>query len=354
MQCFDECSGEVQMSFNHVPVESNATNIDWKEFVRKYQSPDIRSSIWQIANSVIPYFVTWYLMYRSLSVSYWLTLFLALPAAGLMMRIFIIMHDCGHGSFFKSARANHLVGTICGILTQTPYFQWTREHAIHHASSGDLGRRGVGDVTTLTVKEYLALSLRRRALYRVYRNPLLMLLIGPQYLFLWTHRLIGKHSGRRERNNVYLTNAVLFTIWAGLCLALGVKTFLLIWIPINVIAGAAGVWLFYIQHQYETTYWQQAPNWNYSTAAILGSSYYKLPKILQWFSGNIGFHHVHHLSPRIPNYKLERCHKEMPLLEQVTVIRFWESMKSASLKLWDEEQQRLVGFSHLRSLQSER
>jgi omega-6 fatty acid desaturase (delta-12 desaturase) len=181
-----------------------------------------------------------------------------------------------------------------------------------------------------------------------------MLLLGPQYLFLWTYRFVSKHSGHRERNNVYLTNAALFAIWAALCLAIGVKTFLLIWIPINVIAGATGVWLFYIQHQYETTYWQQQPNWDYATAAILGSSYYKLPKILQWFSGNIGFHHIHHLSPKIPNYKLERCHKEVPLFKQVTVIRFWESLKSASLKLWDEEQQRLVGFSHLRSLQSER
>lgn len=342
------------MKFNHVPVKTTVTKIDWQEFVKKYQSPDIRCSIWQIANSVIPYFVLWYLMYRSLSVSYWLTLLLALPAAGSMMRIFIILHDCGHSSFFKSARANHVVGTICGILTQTPYFQWTREHAIHNASSGDLERRGVGDVTTLTVREYLTLSLWGRVQYRLYRNPLVMLLLGPLYLFLWNYRLIGKHSGRRERNNVYLTNTTLFAIWAGLCLTVGVKTFLLIWMPINMIAGATGVWLFYIQHQYENTYWQNAPNWDYATAAIHGSSYYKLPKILQWFSGNIGFHHIHHLSPKIPNYKLERCHEEMPLLKQVTVIRFWESLKLASLKLWDEEQQRLVSFSHLKSMQSER
>jgi omega-6 fatty acid desaturase (delta-12 desaturase) len=354
MQSFDKFLGEAQMKFTPVLVESSATKTDWRELVKKYQSPDIRRSIWQIANSVIPYFVMWYLMYRSLSVSYWLTLLLGLPAAGLMMRIFIILHDCGHGSFFKSARANHVVGTICGILAQTPYFQWTREHAIHHASSGDLGRRGVGDVTTLTVKEYLALPLWGRVQYRFYRNLLVMLLIGPHYLFLWTHRFVGKHSGRRERNNVYLTNATLFTIWTSLCLTIGVKPFLLILIPINVIAGATGVWLFYIQHQYETTYWQHPPNWDYATAAILGSSYYKLPKILQWFSGNIGFHHIHHLSPKIPNYKLERCHEEMPVFKQITVIRFWESLKSASLKLWDEEQQRLVGFSHLRSLQSER
>ena len=337
------------MKFKSILNESPATKTDLQEYVKKYQPPDIRRSIWQIANSVIPYFVVWYLMYSSLSVSYWLTLLLALLASGLTMRIFIILHDCGHGSFFKSASANHVVGTICGILTQTPYFQWTRVHAIHHSSSGDLGRRGVGDVTTLTVKEYLALSFWERAQYRFYRNMLVMLLIGPNYLFIWTHRFVGKHSGRRERNNVYLTNAALFTIWAILCLTVGVKAFLLIMIPINVIAGAAGVWLFYIQHQFENTYWQQPANWDYATAAILGSSYYKLPKVLQWFSGNIGFHHIHHLSPKIPNYRLERCHNEMLLFKQVTVMRFWESLKSASLKLWDEEQQRLVGFRHLRS-----
>jgi acyl-lipid omega-6 desaturase (Delta-12 desaturase) len=256
------------MKFNSVLAESTATKTDWQEFVKKYQSPDIRRSIWQIANSVIPYFVMWYLMYCSLSVSYWLTLLLALPAAGLMMRIFIILHDCGHGSFFTSPRANHVVGTICGILTQTPYFQWTREHAIHHASSGDLGRRGVGDVTTLTVREYLALSLWERVQYRFYRNPLVMLLIGPLYLFLWTHRFVGKHSGRRERNNIYLTNAALFTIWASLCLTVGVKSFMLIWLPIHVMSGAAGVWLFYIQHQYETTYWQRPPNWDYGVPSV--------------------------------------------------------------------------------------
>jgi omega-6 fatty acid desaturase (delta-12 desaturase) len=286
-------------------------------------------------------------MYRSLSISYWLTFALAFPAAGLMMRIFIILHDCGHGSFFKSSKANHIVGTICGIITQTPYFQWTREHAIHHASSGDLGRRGVGDVTTLTVKEYLALPWWGRLRYRAYRHPIVLLLIGPHFIFQFIHRLVGKHSGRRERNNVYLTNVALFAVCAGLCLLMGVKAFLVIYASIHIISGATGIWLFYVQHQYEDTYWQKAPEWDYATAALMGSSYYKLPRILQWFSGNIGFHHIHHLSPKIPNYKLEQCHRETPLFQQAKVIRFWESLSTMSLKLWDEDQQKMVGFRSL-------
>jgi omega-6 fatty acid desaturase (delta-12 desaturase) len=324
--------------------KSCVSKSDWQEAVTKYQSPELQKSIWQIANSILPYFVMWYLMYQSLSFSYLLTLMLAFPAAGLLMRIFIILHDCGHGSFFRSGRANHAIGTLCGILTLTPYSQWTREHALHHASSGDLGRRGVGDVSTLTVREYKALSGWKRFKYRFYRHPLVMLLIGPQYLFILSNRFVSRHSGRRERNNVYLTNTAAFVVAATLCLTIGVKTFLLIWIPISVIAGGTAVWLFYIQHQYETTYWQRAPVWNYAAAAMEGSSYYKLPRVLQWFSGNIGLHHVHHLSPKIPNYKLERCHNEVGLFDRVTVIGFWESFRSLSLKLWDEDKQRLVGF----------
>lgn len=336
------------MKYDSSVIKSTAVTPHWQDLVKKYQVPDNWRSIRQIANSVIPYLAMWYLMYRSLSISSWLTLALAFPAAGLMMRVFIILHDCGHGSFFKSARANHIVGTICGILTNTPYFQWTREHAIHHSTSGDLSRRGTGDVTTLTVKEYQALSWWGRLQYRLYRHPIVLLLIGPQYIFLLWHRFVGKHSGRRERNNLYLTNAALFAIWAGLCLLMGVKAFLIIFSLINIIGNAVGVWLFYIQHQYEDTYWQQNSEWNYATAALMGSSYYKLPRIIQWFSGNIGFHHIHHLSPKIPNYKLEQCHKETPLFQQVKVIRFWKSWRALSLKLWDEERQKMVGFRDIK------
>jgi omega-6 fatty acid desaturase (delta-12 desaturase) len=287
-------------------------------------------------------------MYRSLSVSYWLTLLLAPLAAGFMTRIFIIMHDCGHGSFFKSSKANHAVGTICGVVTHTPYFQWTREHAIHHASSGDLSRRGVGDVDTLTVNEYRALSTLGRLRYRLYRNPLVLFGVGPHYVFLFRHRFAGKHSGPRERNNLYLTNLGMLAVYGSLALLIGLKALLLILAPITIIAGAVGVWLFYVQHQYEDTYWRNRSEWDYATSALLGSSYYKLPRVLQWFSGNIGFHHIHHLSPKIPNYKLQRCHDENPLFQESPVLELRSSLKSASLKLWDEECGRMVSFKQIR------
>jgi acyl-lipid omega-6 desaturase (Delta-12 desaturase) len=335
------------MKFDSGVIKSAAVAPHWQDLVKKYQVPDNWRSVWQIANSVIPYVAMWYLMYRSLSVSYWLTLLLAPLAAGFMTRIFIIFHDCGHGSFFKSSKANHIVGTICGILTHTPYFQWTREHAIHHATSGDLSRRGVGDVTTLTVKEYLALSKWERLKYRLYRNPLVMLGVGPHFIFLFLQRFTGKHSGRRERNNVYVTNLGLLAMYSSLWWLMGLKSMLLVLAPIIIIAGALGVWLFYVQHQYDDTYWRNRGEWDYATSALLGSSYYKLPRVLQWFSGNIGFHHIHHLSPKIPNYKLQRCHEENPLFQESRVLGIWASLKTASMKLWDEERQRMVGFNHI-------
>ncbi len=338
------------MKFDSSVIKSTAVKPGWQDLVKKYQSPDNWRSIWQIINSFVPFFLLYYLMYRSLSFSYGsygLVLLLALPAAGLLMRIFIIQHDCGHGSFFRSSRANGIVGTICGVLTLTPYHQWRHEHAIHHATSGDLERRGVGDVATLTVKEYLALSRWGRFCYRFYRHPLTLLLIGPQYVFMLRHRLVGKTSRRRERNSVYLTNAMLLAVFLSLGLTIGFKNLFLIWLPVQTISGAIGVWLFYVQHQYENTYWQRGDEWDYGTAALMGSSYYKLPRVLQWFSGNIGLHHVHHLSPKIPNYKLQRCHEENALFQEATVIRFWESLKAGSLRLWDEERQKLVGFGQL-------
>ena len=336
------------MKFDSGVIKSATVTPHWQDLVRKYQSSDIWRSVWQIANSVVPYIAMWYLMYRSLSVSYWLTLLLAPLAAGFMTRIFIIFHDCGHGSFFKSSKANHAVGTICGVLTHTPYFQWTREHAIHHASSGDLSRRGVGDVDTLTVKEYLALSKWGRLKYRLYRTLFVLLVIGPQYIFLLRHRFTSKVSGRRERNNLYLTNLGLLAFYGSLWWLIGLKALLLIFAPIMLISGAVGVWLFYVQHQYEDTYWRGRGEWDYATSALLGSSYYKLPRVLQWFSGNIGFHHIHHLSPKIPNYKLQLCHEENPLFQESTVLGIRTSLKSASMKLWDEESRRMVSFKQIR------
>jgi omega-6 fatty acid desaturase (delta-12 desaturase) len=335
------------MKYDSSVIKSATVSPHWQDLVKEYQVPDNWRSVWQIANSIVPYVATWYLMYRSLSVSYWLTLALAPLAAGFMTRIFIILHDCGHGSFFKSSKANHAVGSVCGVLAHTPYFQWTREHAIHHATSGDLSRRGVGDVTTLTVKEYLALSKWGRLKYRLYRNPLVMLGVGPHFIFLLNHRFAGKNSGRRERNNIHVTNLGMLALYGSLWWAVGLKALLMIMAPIVIIAGAAGVWLFYVQHQYEETYWRGRGEWDYATAALLGSSYYKLPRALQWFSGNIGFHHIHHLSPKIPNYKLQRCHEENPLFQESPVLGIRASLKTASMKLWDEELQRMVGFNQI-------
>jgi omega-6 fatty acid desaturase (delta-12 desaturase) len=321
---------------------------EWREAIAPYMRSDTRRSLFQIAGSVVPYIAILYLMYRSLAYSYWLTAGLGVIASGFLMRIFSIAHDCGHGSFFRSPRANHIVGTICGILAQTPYHQWTREHAIHHATSGDLSRRGVGDVDTLTVKEYLGLSNLGRWKYKLYRHPLVLFIFGPILVFDVLHRFAGKKSGKRERNNLYVTNAALFTIWGVLGVTVGLKAFLLIWAPIKVVAFGWGVWMFYVQHQHEETYWRHHEDWDYAAAALKGSSYYKLPCLVQWFSGNIGYHHIHHLCPKIPNYYLKQCHESSPLFQQVPTLTFWGSLKCASLKLWDEERKCLVGFGQVK------
>jgi omega-6 fatty acid desaturase (delta-12 desaturase) len=292
-------------------------------------------------------------MYWSLDVSYLLTLALALPAAGLFIRTFIIMHDCGHGSFLPSRTWNDVVGFITGVLTSTPYAHWRREHAIHHATSGHLDERGTGDVTTLTVKEYLSSSRWQRIYYRVYRNPLTLLIVGPIVLFI-KHRWPTKEiAGAREIFNVHATNIAMAAIAATLALLIGVRELVMIWAPVFLLAGSIGVMLFYVQHQFEDAYWRAAPEWDYATAAVMGSSYFRLPRVLQWFTGNIGFHHVHHLSPRIPNYSLERCHRENPTFQKVTTLTLRESVRTLRLKLWDEEHGRMVGWRELRRMMQE-
>ncbi len=324
---------------------------NWRALVAPYQHPDLQCSLWQIANSLLPYLFLWILMVWSLRFSYWLTLALAVPAAGFMMRIFIIFHDCGHGSFFKSQRANAIVGTITGILTFTPYYYWTRDHAIHHATAGDLDRRGVGDIDTLTVKEYMALSPVRQIIYRLMRNPIIMLLIGPSLVFLVVHRYSRPGVGRRERNSVILTNLALAGIILLLSLAIGLKAFLMVQLPIVLIGTAAGVWMFYIQHQFEGVYWRRHPDWDYLDSALKGASYYKLPRLLQWFSGNIGFHHLHHLAPRIPNYKLERCQVENTEFDCVQPLTLRTGLRSLRLRLYDEDRCKLIGYPELKQLQ---
>ncbi len=320
----------------------------WRQAVAAYQNPDLRRSVWQIANSLVPFLALWYLAYRLLALSYWLTLATDVLAAGFLVRVFIIFHDCGHGSFFSSRAANDTIGFITGILTLTPYYEWRHEHALHHATAGDLDRRGRGDVWTMTVSEYRAASFWQRVGYRLYRNPVVMFGVGPLYVFLLKQRLPRTAGGARERLSVHLTNLALTAILAALALTIGLKAVVLVHLPILVIAGAAGVWLFYVQHQFEDVYWQRGDERDYVEVALKGSSLFALPRVLQWFSGNIGFHHIHHLSPRIPNYRLEKCYREQPMFQNVDRITLLGSLRTLRLRLYDERTQRLVGFGALR------
>ncbi|MBP9903713.1 MAG: fatty acid desaturase [Verrucomicrobiota bacterium] len=327
---------------------------DWKKIVVRYQTPSTGRAIWQVVNTLVPYGALWYLMYRSLAISYWLVLPLAILAGAFLVRAFIIFHDCGHGSFFKSQRANHIWGAITGVLTFTPYYHWRWEHAIHHSSSGDLDRRGTGDVWTLTVQEYLESSRWKRFSYRMVRNPFILFVIAPLFLFVIWQRIPNPKANLRERLSVYWTNLALLLIAGGLIWAFGWKAYLLIQLVVLMVAGTTGVWLFYVQHQFEGVYWERGENWDYATAALKGSSFYKLPRLLQWFSGNIGFHHIHHLSSRIPNYYLEKCHKAEPLFQTVKPITLFASFKSFTFRLWDEQRRKLVGFGHLRAIRKQR
>lgn len=323
-------------------------NHAWKQAVIPFQSSDTRQGIWQIITSFGPYLLLWYLMYLSLSVSYGLTLLLAVPAAGFLVRVFIIFHDCGHGSFFNSQKANAVVGILAGLLTFTPYYQWRHHHAIHHATAGDLDRRGVGDVLTLTIKEYLALPWWKKAGYSIMRYPLFLFTIGATFTFLVGHRFPSKAGGRREKAGVWWTNLALAGIIAGLSALIGFKAYLMVQLPITVLSCSVGVWLFYVQHNFDGTYWVRHENWDFAAAGLQGSSFYKLPKALQWFTGNIGFHHIHHLSPRIPNYKLEQCHNSSPVL-QVRPLTILRSLKSLNYRFWDEDLQRMVGFERIKA-----
>jgi acyl-lipid omega-6 desaturase (Delta-12 desaturase) len=320
-------------------------HLGWQEAVAPYQQSDLRRSLWQIATSFGPYFLLWVVMYYSLSVSYWLTLALAFPAAGFAMRIFIIFHDCGHGSFFKSKRASDITGIIAGVLLFTPYYAWRHSHAVHHATAGDLDRRGIGDVWTLTLEEYLERPFWKRMAYRIYRNPFFIFVVGPFVDFVILQRFVSMNAaiGQRERASVHWTNLAILLTAIAVSLLTSWQAYVLIQVPIIVIASSAGVWLFYMQHQYENVYWERHEEWDFASAALYGSSFFKMPRILQWFSGNIGFHHIHHLSPRIPNYELERCHAENPMF-QVEPMTFRKSLKSMRIRVWDEDRGKMVGY----------
>lgn len=308
------------------------------------------ASIWQVVNTIPPFCGLAYLMYALLPVSYPLVLLLSVIAAGFLVRIFVIQHDCGHGSFFRSRKSNDRLGQLCSLFTVVPYYYWRRQHALHHATSGNLDRRGHGDMDIYTVREYLQLSRWQRFRYRAYRSPLVFLLIGPPVLFLWVNRLAfdKEQSTQRQRRNVHTTNLTVAGLFLALGLWIGFGKLLLIAGPVLYIAGGAGIWLFYIQHQFEHTYWKHGAEWNSTLAAMQGSSFYKLPKVLQWFTGNIGFHHVHHLNESTPNYRLPQIYEQHPEYHDVYTVTLWSSLKTAFLSVWDEQQARLISFRELR------
>ncbi|HTX92638.1 MAG TPA: fatty acid desaturase [Anaerolineales bacterium] len=331
----------------NTPASTEDEYAGWREIVARYSRPDLWRSIWQIVNTLVPYFALWALMIYSVHISYWITLALSIPTAGFMVRTFIIFHDCGHGSFFKSQKANHVLGIITGILTFTPYFKWRHDHAIHHATSSDLDGRGVGDVKTMTVKEYLEAPWWKKVAYRTFRSPLVMFTIGSFLVFTVFSRFPVKGDARRERNSVLWTDLILAIMIGAMVWLLGWRTYLMVQLPVMIIGSSAGVWLFYVQHNFDPTYWERHSKWQFVKAGFEGSSFYKLPAILQWFSGNIGFHHIHHLSPKIPNYKLPKCYKENPVFH-VRPMTIPASLSSLRMRLYDEERRIMVGWNALK------
>jgi omega-6 fatty acid desaturase (delta-12 desaturase) len=321
----------------------------WKEPLAPYAVPRLGRSLLDVATSVVPYLALSVGMYFALRVSVLLTLVLAVPAAGFLVRTFIVFHDCTHGSMMPSKRANAWLGALAGMLVLAPFRRWGHDHAVHHASSGDLERRGVGDVPTLTIAEYRARSPRGRFAYQVFRNPLVMFGFGPIFAMVIGPRIATRSQRPRMRQSVLRTDAVLLAVVGALCLLIGWQNFLLVWAPAALLAGSTGIWLFYVQHQFEDAYWQDSQRWSYADAALRGSSYLKLPQPLQFFTGNIGLHHVHHLNARIPNYNLQRAHDETGMFGSVPTLSLWDGLRAPRLKLWDEDQGKLVTFAEART-----
>ena len=317
----------------------------WRETLAPYTQPRVARSVLDLATSVVAYIALTVLGYVVLDASYLLVLALAVPTAGFLLRTYIIFHDCTHGSFMPSKRANTWLGVALGLVVFSPFSSWKHSHLGHHATAGDLDRRGVGDVPTLTVAEYNALPAQKRLAYRLFRNPIVMFTIGPLWSMLIGPRLVSREMRPRIRASIIRTNAALVVIVGGLCVLVGWQQYLLVQGPPILLAGSAGVWLFYVQHQFEDVYWESSQKWTYADAALRGSSHLVLPKVLQFFSGNIGLHHVHHLSARIPNYNLQRAHDENPIFHDVPAISLRDGIRATRLKLWDEDRQRLVTWA---------
>lgn len=329
----------------------HATASDWRSIVARYTGSDVFVSFRQLVVTVVLLSCALWLAVWLMPRAPWATVLLIVPIAGLLVRTFIIMHDCAHGSFLPWPRANEAIGFVTGVLTFTPFAQWRREHALHHAASGDLDRRGVGDVTTLTSAEYLARSRWGRFTYRVYRSPFVLFGIGPLHMMiLQRFRAPGVATGKAQLRNVWLTNAALVVGLGVAILTAGWKAVVLVYLPAFYVAGAAGIWLFYVQHQFEDAHWKRHEDWDYATAAVMGSSHLNLPALLHWFTGHIGLHHVHHLGPKIPNYRLKKAHDENPIFHAAPVLTMWTAWRTLRLTLWDEESGRMIGFRDLRKL----
>ena len=327
----------------------------WASTLARYRKPSFARSMVELAITVVPLVVLWILIWAVLGTSYyWVCLLFAVPAAGFLVRLFMIQHDCGHGSFFRFRRVNDWVGRVIGVLTLTPYDFWRHSHALHHANSGNLDQRGFGDVDTLTVREFLALSRWRQLLYRLYRHPIVMFGVGPAYLFIVRHRLpVGlMRSGCKFWLSVMATNLAIAVLAATMIWLVGIGPFLLVQLPITILAGSIGVWLFYVQHQFEDTFWARDEEWNFHEAALHGSSHYDLPNILRWFTANIGVHHVHHLSSRIPYYRLPRVLRDHPELAAVRRLTLVQSLRCVRMVLWDESRRRLISFREMHILGS--
>ena len=325
--------------------DDSAPESDWRRAVEPYTGPNARRASFQIATTLVPLALVMWATHAALAYSLPLALALSLPAAGLLVRTFIIMHDCAHGSFFASRRLNDGVGFITGVLTLTPFAQWRRDHALHHASSGDLDRRGHGDMPTLTVREYLARSPGGRLRYRIIRHPLLLLLGGPFHLAL-NQRFRAKSEATRspQAASVRLTNIAIAAAAGLALLTVGWKAVLVVYALPYYLAAIAGVWLFYVQHQFEDAYWVSHDDWNYLDAALRGSTHLRLSPVLQWFTGSIGLHHVHHAAPKIPNYRLQSCHDANAMFQRSPVVTLGSGTAALRLALWDESRGRMVRF----------
>ena len=319
---------------------------DWYPLLRTFRKSDNRTAVWQLLNTLIPYGFCWYLMVWSIRLGYpyWMTLILVLPASAFLVRIFILFHDCVHGSFFACRKANTFFGYFLGVMVFTPFEDWRFSHLRHHASYANLDARGFGDIWTLTLQEYKELPNSTRWMYKFYRNPLVLMGLGAVWNFLLSNRLPARKMKRNVHMSVLLTNLLMLAVFLVANRLIGWPAYLLIQLPVLCLAGAAGIWLFYVQHQFKGGYWARKGEWDPLRAAMEGSSFYKLPVVLRWFSGNIGFHHVHHLNPGIPNYRLKKCYDAIPALSAKEPLTIAESLSFIRLKFWDEERKEMVGY----------